>query len=53
MIKTMEEAFSGLNPKIGNLRIFGYLVYTHVHVEKISNLEPSGKKCIFVGYIET
>ena len=47
--KTLEEAFTGVNPNISHLRIFGCLVYIHVHKEKISKLEPSGKKENFVG----
>jgi hypothetical protein len=39
--KTLEEALSGVKLEIGNLRIFGCLVYIHVHVEKRKKLEPS------------
>jgi hypothetical protein len=38
---------------VRNLRIFGYLVYIHVPKEKITKMEPSRKKGIFVGYSET
>jgi hypothetical protein len=51
--KTLEEAFSGVKPEIGHLRIFGCPVYIHVPVEKRMKLEPSGQKGIFVGYNET
>jgi hypothetical protein len=51
--KTPEEMFSGEKPKVIHLRIFGFLVYVHVPREKISKLEPSGKKGIFVGYSES
>jgi transposase InsO family protein len=51
--KTPEEAFSGVKPEIGHLRIFGCPVYIHVPVEKRTKLEPSGQKGIFVGYNET
>jgi hypothetical protein len=51
--KTPEEAFSGVKPEIGHLRIFGCPIYIHVHVEKRTKLEPSGQKGIFVGYSET
>jgi transposase InsO family protein len=40
--KTPKEDFSGVNPDIGNLSIFGFLVYIHFLVEKRKNLEPSG-----------
>jgi hypothetical protein len=51
--KTPEEAFTGVKPEIGHLRIFGCPVYIHVPVEKRTKLEPSGEKGIFVGYNET
>ena len=40
--KTPEEAFLGVKPKIGHLRIFGCPIYIHVPVEKRMKLEPSG-----------
>ena len=52
-IKTPEEAFIGVKLDVSHLRIFGFLVYIHVPKEKISKLEPSGKKGTFVGYSET
>jgi hypothetical protein len=51
--KTLEESFSGVKPKVGHLRIFGFLVYIHVPKEKRSNMEPFGRKGTFVGYNET
>ena len=45
--------FTGVKPVVGHLRIFGFPVYIHVPKEKISKLEPSRKKGIFVGYNET
>ena len=50
---TLEEAFTGLKPEVGHLRIFGCLVYIHVPKEKRMKLEPSGKKGTFVGYNES
>jgi hypothetical protein len=32
--KTPEEAFTGVKPEIGYLRIFGFPIYIHVHKEK-------------------
>ena len=49
---TPEEAFIGMKPEIGHLRIFGCLVYIHVPREKRKKLDPSGRKSIFVGYSE-
>ena len=51
--KTPEEKFTGVKPDVEHLRIFGCPLYIHVHKEKISKMEPSGKKEIFVGYSET
>ena len=53
MNKTPEEAFTGVNLDVSHLRIFGFSVYIHIPKEKISKLEPSGKKKTFVGYNET
>jgi transposase InsO family protein len=50
--KTPEEAFTGVRPEIGHLRIFGCPVYIHIPVEKRTKLEPSGQKGILVGYNE-
>ena len=46
---TPEKAFTGVKPEVGHLRIFGWPVYTHVPKEKMTKLEPSGKKGTFVG----
>jgi len=51
--KTPEEAFTGVKPEAGHLRIFGCPVYIHVPHEKRSKSDPSGQKGIFVGYSET
>ena len=51
--KTPEEAFTGVKPEIGHLRIFGCPVYIHEPVEKRTKFEPSGEKGILVGYSET
>jgi len=50
--KTPEEAFTGVRPEAGHLRIFGCPVYVHVPHEKRSKLDPSTLKGIFVGYSE-
>jgi hypothetical protein len=51
--KTPEEMFTGENPKVSHLQIFGCPVYVHVPKDKRSNLDPSGKKGVFLGYSET
>ena len=50
---TPEEAFIGVKPEIGHLRIFRCLVYSHFFKDKREKLEPIAKKGIFVGYSET
>jgi hypothetical protein len=50
---TPEEAFSRKKPSVEHLRIFGCLIYIHVPKDNKNNLEPSGKKGIFVGYSES
>jgi hypothetical protein len=50
--KTPEEVFSGIKPEVGHLGIFGCPMYIHVPEEKRTKMEPSGKKGVFVGYIE-
>jgi hypothetical protein len=45
--------FTGENPEVNHLRIFGFPVYVHVPKDKISKLDSLGKKGIFVGYSET
>jgi hypothetical protein len=51
-IKTLEDMFTGKNPKISHLKIFGCPVFIHIPKEKRNKLEPSRKKGIFVGYCE-
>jgi hypothetical protein len=50
--KTPEEVFSWIKPEVGHLRIFGCPMYIHVPKEKRTNMEPLGKKGVFVGYSE-
>jgi len=50
---TPKEAFTGVKQNIGNLRIFGFLVYIHVPTEKRTKIEPSGMKDIFFAYNKT
>ena len=42
--KTPEEMFSREMPDVSHLNIFGFHVYIHIHKEKRTKLEPSGKK---------
>jgi hypothetical protein len=50
--KTPKQVFTGIKLEVGHLRIFGCPVYIHVPKEKRTNMEPLGKKGIFVGYSE-
>jgi hypothetical protein len=50
--KTPQEMFTGKKPKLTQLKIFGCPVFVHIPKEKITNLDPLGKKGIFVGYCE-
>jgi hypothetical protein len=52
-VKTPEEVFTGCNPSVDHLRIFGSPVYIHIPKEKRAKLEPSRKNGTFVGYSET
>ena len=45
--------FSGKVPEVSHLRIFGCPVYIHIPKDIRTKLDPSGKKGIFVRYIET
>jgi hypothetical protein len=38
---TPKESFSGKNPSVEHLRIFGCPFYIHIPKEKINKLEPS------------
>ena len=51
--KNPGDAFLGEKPEVNHLRIFGCLVDVHIQKEKRSKLNPSGRKCIFVGYSDT
>ena len=47
--KTPEEVFSDKKLEVSNLRILSCHVYIHIPKEKRTNLDPSGRKSIFVG----
>ena len=44
--------FSGENPEVRHLKIFGCPVYIHIPKEKRTNIEILGNKGLFVGYSE-
>ena len=47
--KTPKEMYTGKKPEVSHLKIFGCSVYVHIPKEKITKLDPSRKKGIFVG----
>ena len=51
--KTTKENFSGEKSEVSHLKIFGHSVYIHIPKEKMTKLEPFGRRGIFVGYIDT
>ena len=44
--------FTGKKTKASHLNIFGCPVFVHIPKEKRTNMDPSRKKGIFVGYCE-
>jgi hypothetical protein len=51
-LKTPEEMFTGKKPEVSHLKMFGCLMFIHIPKEKRNNMNPLGKKGIFVGYCE-
>jgi hypothetical protein len=51
--KSPEEIFSGIKPEVGNLRIFGCLVYIHVPKEKRKIWNPQERKGFLWGIVRT
>jgi len=47
---TPEEKFTGKNPDVSHLRMFGCIAYVHVPDEKRSKIDPKAEKCILIGY---
>ena len=47
---SLEEEFTGKNPSVDHLRIFGCIVYIHIPKDKREKLVPISIKDIFVGY---
>jgi hypothetical protein len=44
------QAYTGLVPDLGHLRVFGCRAYLHVPKERRAKMQPKAKKGIFVGY---
>ena len=50
--KTPYEIWTGVQPTIGHLRVFGCPAYVHVLAETRRKLDPKSVSCIFMGYAE-
>ena len=48
--KTPKQVFTGEKIDVGQLNIFGFLVYIHVPKGKRTKMEPFGNKGTFFGY---
>lgn len=48
--KTPQEIWTGKNPSLSHLRVFGCDAYVHVPKEKRTKLDSKSEKCIFIGY---
>jgi O-phosphoseryl-tRNA(Cys) synthetase len=45
-----NEVWSGKNPSVAHLKLFGCDAFMHVPKEKRSKLDKKEIKCIFIGY---
>ena len=48
--KTPFEAWSGRRPSVNHLKVFGSICYAQVLRVKLTKLDESSERCIFVGY---
>jgi hypothetical protein len=48
--KTPQEAWTGNEPSLTHLKVFGCDAYVHVPKENKSKLDKKVEKCIFIGY---
>ena len=51
--KTPEESFSGEKLEVNHFIIFVFPTCIHVPKEKMTRLDPFGRKGIFIGYSDT
>ena len=47
---TPFESWSGHKPDVAHFRIFGSKAWDRIPIEKMKDLEPQSKECIFFGY---
>jgi hypothetical protein len=52
-LKTPEEAFTGIRPQLGHLRVIGCVTYCHIPVVKRTKLAPKALVTILLGYDST
>jgi hypothetical protein len=48
--KTPQEVWTGKEPSLTHIKVFGCDAYVHVPKENKSNLDKKAEKCIFIGY---
>ena len=48
--KTPQEVWTGKEPSLTHLKVFGCDAYVHVPKENRSKLDKKDEKCIFIGY---
>jgi hypothetical protein len=48
--KTPQEVWTGKEPSLTHIKVFGCDAYVHVPKENRSKLDKKPKKCIFIGY---
>jgi hypothetical protein len=48
--KTPQEVWTGKEPSLTHLKVFGYDAYVQVLKENRSKLDKKAEKCIFIGY---
>ena len=46
---TPEEAWSGQQPDVQHIRVFGCIAFSHVPDQKKTNLDDKVNKCVFIG----
>ena len=48
------QAWTGDQPRVKHLRVFGCAAYAHIPKDEQQKLDPKAKKCILMGYgVET
>eukprot|EP00253_Pinus_taeda_P035263 PITA_35263 len=50
--KTPQEVWTGKEPSLSHLRVFGCDAYVHVPKEKRTKLDSKSEKCIFIGTVK-